>query len=139
MTHNTASVGGVIVRTNNSEPEILLIRDINYDDWFLPKGHTEAGESEEQTARREIKEEVGLTKLELVQKLGQFTRYADEADEMKTEIYFLFKAIADEKIQIEPGQNWEARWFNKEDLPTFFIPGHEAIVRDNWEVIERVR
>jgi len=34
--------------------------------WDLPKGHVEAGESEEETARREIREETGIEEIEFL-------------------------------------------------------------------------
>ena len=34
--------------------------------WDFPKGHVEAGESEEQTALRELKEETGISQAEIV-------------------------------------------------------------------------
>ena len=45
---------------------LYLLLHYSEGHWDLAKGHTEAGESEEQTALREIAEETGITKLELV-------------------------------------------------------------------------
>jgi 8-oxo-dGTP diphosphatase len=41
--------------------EVVLVHRPKYDDWSLPKGKREPGESDEQTARREVEEETGLT------------------------------------------------------------------------------
>jgi 8-oxo-dGTP diphosphatase len=56
--------GGVVVRTIGRDPHVLLIRD-PYDKWGLPKGHAERGEALHETALREVREETGLTDLEL--------------------------------------------------------------------------
>ena len=40
--------------------EILLIKHIKSGYWSFPKGHVENGETEEETAKREIKEETGI-------------------------------------------------------------------------------
>jgi 8-oxo-dGTP diphosphatase len=40
--------------------EIALIHRPRYDDWSHPKGKLKAGESEEQAALREVKEETGM-------------------------------------------------------------------------------
>lgn len=42
------------------EIEVVVVHRPRYDDWSLPKGKAEAGESAEQTARREVEEETGL-------------------------------------------------------------------------------
>jgi 8-oxo-dGTP pyrophosphatase MutT (NUDIX family) len=62
------AAGGVIWRrsessqgTRSGELEIVLIHRPRYDDWTLPKGKLEAGETYEHAARREVEEETGLT------------------------------------------------------------------------------
>ena len=54
------SCGAVIFREKDYKKQVLLIRHVNGEHWAFPKGHVEANETEEQTARREILEEVGL-------------------------------------------------------------------------------
>ncbi len=53
------SAGGIIIRYTDSGPELLLTRDKRYTAWVVPKGHVEDGETLEQAALREIKEEAG--------------------------------------------------------------------------------
>ncbi len=52
--------GGVVYRRNGDTIEILIIDD-RYGHVSLPKGHVESGETLEQAALREIKEETGIT------------------------------------------------------------------------------
>ncbi|MGI9628391.1 MAG: NUDIX hydrolase [Longimicrobiales bacterium] len=54
------SAGGVVVRLEEPEWKVLIIRD-PYGNWGLPKGHIEGSETEEQAAVREVEEETGLT------------------------------------------------------------------------------
>lgn len=130
------SAGGVIVRSGQNGPELLLIRDTGYDDWFLPKGHVEPGESFEDAARREITEETGLRNLELVQFLGAFTRVTLREKELKTEHHFLFCLQDAQPLQLERDQPWEACWFAVNELPKFYIQGQEEIVRQALPLID---
>jgi 8-oxo-(d)GTP phosphatase len=46
---------------DGAEPEVAVIHRPRYDDWSLPKGKVDAGESEPVTAVREVHEETGYT------------------------------------------------------------------------------
>ena len=55
------AAGGVVWRRNGSgELEVVLIHRPRYDDWSLPKGKLDPGESDEDAARREVLEETSL-------------------------------------------------------------------------------
>ena len=47
------SCGALVVRMGNDEPEILLIKH-NGGHWAFPKGHVEAGETEDMHHRHRI-------------------------------------------------------------------------------------
>jgi len=55
------AAGGVVWRRVPSGIEVVLVHRPAYDDWALPKGKTEAGESDKQAALREVQEETGLS------------------------------------------------------------------------------
>ena len=54
------SAGGVVYRSVNGELQVMMIQD-RYGKITLPKGKMEPGETVEQTALREIREETGIT------------------------------------------------------------------------------
>jgi 8-oxo-dGTP pyrophosphatase MutT (NUDIX family) len=68
------SSGGVVFRRMSDEIEFLLIRD-PYDNWGLPKGHIEGGETPEEAALREVEEETGLQHLTMVAQLPTIDWY----------------------------------------------------------------
>ena len=83
------SCGAVVFTRMNNEIQYLLIRNLT-GIYGFPKGHVEQGETEEQTALREVFEEVGLAV-----KLVSGFRCEDEhpipqkENTMKQIIYFL--------------------------------------------------
>src|SRR5262249_52901388 len=54
------SAGGVAYRKSRGSIEIAIIRIAPEDRWQLPKGHVDKGESPEEAALREVREETGL-------------------------------------------------------------------------------
>ena len=95
---------------------IALVRARGGDGAFLfPKGHVENGETDEQAARREIFEETGLEKLELLGELGTFERHAIKPDgsyntnELKEISMFLFAALKSAELASSMEME-EARW-----------------------------
>jgi len=81
------SCGAIVRRNGPSGTEYLLIRH-NGGHWSFPKGHVEDGESEEQTAYREILEETGLT-TEIDSSFRQIVTYSPKNGVMKDVIFFL--------------------------------------------------
>ena len=55
-----ASGGVVWRRAPGGAVELVVVHRPRYDDWSLPKGKLDAGETWEQAALREVEEEVGL-------------------------------------------------------------------------------
>jgi len=55
------AAGGAVWRhTSAGELEVLLVHRPRYDDWTLPKGKLDPGETGEAGALREVEEETGL-------------------------------------------------------------------------------
>ena len=55
------SCGALVYRIKNGELELLLLKHRFGGHWSFPKGHVEEGETEVETALREVHEETGLT------------------------------------------------------------------------------
>jgi 8-oxo-dGTP pyrophosphatase MutT (NUDIX family) len=56
VSERVEAAGGVVMR----DGQVLLVHRPRYDDWTLPKGKLDKGESFEEAALREVEEETGL-------------------------------------------------------------------------------
>jgi len=57
MSSEIQAAGGVVLRDDG---RVAVVHRPRYDDWTLPKGKLEPGESFEEAALREVEEETGL-------------------------------------------------------------------------------
>lgn len=94
--HNAAgevrAAGGVFVRRGEAGvTEVLLVHRPKYDDWTVPKGKAEAGETDEQCARREVEEETGL-RGQLGRELATI-RYVDRLGRAKAVRYWAMEVV----------------------------------------------
>lgn len=107
-----ATAGGVIVRFDK-EWLVALTQALQHDEeyWFLPKGHAEVDESLEETARREIEEEVGLTDFTHWQFLGTKERASLNDKEWKTIHYFFGVTTQAELNPVATDKKHVAKWF----------------------------
>jgi 8-oxo-dGTP diphosphatase len=71
---NEVSAGGVVYRKGRDQYEVLICKDAGYHRWVLPKGLVNSGESFEQAATREVREETGV-QARLVARLGEPEQY----------------------------------------------------------------
>ena len=53
------AAGGVVERVTPDGIQLVIVRRTQYGDWVLPKGTPDDGETLEETALREVKEETG--------------------------------------------------------------------------------
>lgn len=85
------SCGAIVYRKSHGNIEILLIKHVNSGHWSFPKGHVEAGETEMETAKREILEETGIDVI-LDPTFRETVTYSPKKDAHKVVVYFLAKA-----------------------------------------------
>lgn len=90
--HET-SAGGLIWRRRASDDfEVVLVRPAGKDAWCLPKGLIEKGESAEDAAVRECREETGLT-VSPVEPLGLISYIYSRRDEAGGPLIRVFKNV----------------------------------------------
>lgn len=121
------SCGCIILNDRN---QILLVLH-NAGHWGLPKGHVEKGETEEETAIREVKEETNID-VEVNTNYRYTMVYSPKEDVEKEVIYFIAKNINKNcKPQIEEVQ--DIKWLDIDNAI-------ETITYDNSkELLKKVK
>ena len=110
------SAGGVVLREGEAGIEMATVSP-REGVLALPKGHPEAGETLEQAATREVREETGLT-AEPVERLGQVRYWYTLAGQrvLKGVTFFLFDylsgSISDHDDEVE-----SAAWMPLREAP----------------------
>ncbi|MEA2375188.1 MAG: hypothetical protein QOD53_1651 [Thermoleophilaceae bacterium] len=87
------AAGGLVrrLREGDGEVQIALVHRPKYDDWSIPKGKLDPGESFEEAALREVEEETGL-RCTLGRELGE-ARYDDHKGRSKLVRYWLMTPL----------------------------------------------
>lgn len=97
---------GIIIYRQNKKREYLLLHyqgEKGNDYWDFPKGHVEKGETDEQAALREAKEETGLQDLKIIPGFKEkMTYYFKKGKDLiyKEVVFFTAEAQPDSKIAI---------------------------------------
>ena len=116
---------------------VLLIRRADERIWGLPKGTVEPGETLEETAMREVREETGL-QVRVLRALTEirykFYSPRDDANVEKRVVYFLAERVAG-RLALEPGFD-DARWFPRaEALRRLHFENDRNVVRRAFEAL----
>ena len=125
------SCGAIIIH----DGKVLVIHQ-NNDVWCFPKGHVEEGESEVETAIREVKEETNLD-VEIDSSKRYSINYLVKDGISKEAVYFLAKPIGDINI-IKQDSEIEKAYF--EDIDKVINVISYDNLKDMWgKVLEENR
>ncbi|MBR4456718.1 MAG: NUDIX domain-containing protein [Solobacterium sp.] len=102
------SCGAVIFR-KAPETEVLIIRQ-NQGHWCFPKGHVNEGETEHETALREVKEETGVD-IQFISGFREETHYSPREGVDKDVVWFIGAPVAGE-IHRQKEEVAEILWAN---------------------------
>ncbi|WP_080847854.1 NUDIX hydrolase [Cytobacillus gottheilii] len=128
------SVGATILVINQKK-EVLFQHRSDTLDWGLPGGSMELGETLEEVAQRELREETGLTANQLIL-MGVFSgphyyfQYPN-GDETYSVISLFHAQQVTGELAINDGESLELKYFGKDHLPN-------EIEKRAWELINQL-
>lgn len=113
------SCGVLPYRIENGKREFLLVYETFSKCWSLPKGHVERGETDVQTALRELMEETGLT-AELDTTRTAAIEYPISSFARKEVAFYLGQVEGVPKVR--EGEIEKFKWVTEEELKDYLFP-----------------
>lgn len=132
------SCGAVCIRNAGERRTVLMVRHVAGGRWAFPKGHVEIGETEVQTALREVLEETGVHAI-LQPEFRFVTSYSPVRGVMKKVVYFA--AYARDAVAVpQPGEIEEARFFDIDDaMSRLTYPADKQLLRQALQYLDELR
>ncbi|MFH1610871.1 MAG: NUDIX domain-containing protein [Patescibacteria group bacterium] len=131
--------GGVLYKIKNGKVLFLIIHRIKQDDWSLPKGHVETGETLKECALREIKEETGWYG-KIVSKLGVMNYTHQDKNKIRNVFvtFFLVKPVKRDKSYMFIDEVNKCKWFeyNKKLLDIITYPSQKSLIHKAFKYIK---
>lgn len=117
------AAGGLVVRWGARGWEILVVHRPRYDDWSLPKGKEDPGETSVEAALREVWEETGV-RGRILAPLDEVTyRLTDGRDKVVS--YFAMTPTS--SIPFEPNEEVDTvRWISPAEAPSILTYAHDS-------------
>ena len=130
----------------NKKGQVFVGRRIDMitEHWQMPQGGIDAGEDPLQAAVRELEEEIGTSKVDLIHSLDEWLKY-DLPEDLIGKIWkgkyrgqkqkwFLFRFLGDDRdinIDTDHPEFLEWKWAEFSELPSLIVP----FKRDLYETI----
>jgi len=116
----------------NDKGQVLLQRREDFGEWGFPGGAVELGETPEQAAIREVKEETGLD-VEVRRLIGIYTdrnmEYPNGDKAQSICIVYELQMTGGELV-CDGGETLELKWFSLNEEPELFCKQHQETWRD---------
>jgi len=111
------SCGVILFRTDKKiNSRLYLVLHYAEHHWDYPKGHVEKDETEEQTFRRELEEETGITEIKLISGYKEKIEYSftHKGKFIQKEVIFYLAETEDEKVKLSD-EHTGFKWLKYED------------------------
>lgn len=122
------SCGVVVLKKSEDKIKVLLVHH-NIGHWGIPKGHVEKGETEQETAIREVFEETGV-KSTIISDFREVITYSPKKSIAKNVIFFLGTTTASKVIKQEK-EVQEVAWIDLEQAKELITYDEEKLIIGN--------
>jgi 8-oxo-dGTP pyrophosphatase MutT (NUDIX family) len=124
--YTIVEAAGGLIRRNDGK----LLAIFRRGKWDLPKGKVEKGEFYQQTALREVKEECGLSKIEIVKKLPDtYHTYIEKGNKiLKRTIWYEMLLTGDEQPVPQAEEDiTDVKWFDYQTVSEVMKNTYESL------------
>lgn len=132
-------VGGVVFRKDARGYYFALVHDV-FGYWTLAKGSIEGAEAPKEGVRRELEEELGISNMEVGEKLGtnEYVAHDPEKGPVRRRVEYFLVETTDEKLTLGPsGGLTKAAWFSLDDLANIkTYPDIVGIFKKAFELLQ---
>lgn len=137
------SAGGVAYRERDALIEVALISVGDDNRWQLPKGLVDKGESTEDAAVREVREEAGIETdlVERLDKVEYWYYWNEESERVRYHkfVYFYLLRYKSGDVSDHDHEVNEARWFNiDEAINVLAFDSEKKIVEKARELLGQI-
>ena len=139
-TREKVSAGGVAFRGTSDGIEVALIKTTKEGRWQLPKGHIDPGETADQAAIREVREEAGI-ECEIISVIDSVDywfvdRWGKEPIRTHKYVHFYLMKYVCGSTDDHDDEVTEARWFEMNTaIESLSFPAERAIVSKASEML----
>jgi len=140
-TEKQVSAGGVVFQKHDNAIDVALISVGKNRRWQLPKGQVDPGETPDETALREVREETGLTS-ELIQPLDTIeywyiSTYTGRRTKIHKYVHFFLMRYLSGDVEHHDYEVNEARWVEiRRALEMLAFENEKKIVRSALQAIQ---
>ena len=125
------SCGAIVIYKQGDRCKILLVRNHNGRNSSFPKGHVEQGETEQETAIREVYEETGLN-IRIIDSFREVADYCPFGKIRKRVVFFMAQTMSD-KVRIQEEEIDSYIWVDLEEAH------HRCTYDNDLRVIRKAR